>query len=75
LPAFDDPALAAQALAALGELAAEAGRRPMTFERIDGEPAGQSPHAAAFIAAGFAPTYRGLAYRAPRKEPALAGGR
>ncbi|MCK9518365.1 MAG: DEAD/DEAH box helicase, partial [Dehalococcoidia bacterium] len=73
LPAFDDPEYAAPALERLVDLAASAGGRPFALERIDGEPADQSPQAQRFIDAGFAPTYRGLAYRPTRKEPAIAG--
>jgi ATP-dependent Lhr-like helicase len=61
-PARDDadvPAVAA-ALAAL----VDAGRRPhLLVARIDGEPASASRHAAAFRAAGFSTSSRGLLYR------------
>ena len=73
LPAFDDPEFAQPAIERFVQLATQNGGRPLAIERIDGEPADQSPRAAPFIEAGFAPTYRGLAYRPPRKEPAVAG--
>ena len=42
------------------------------IERIDGEPAAESPRAPAFARAGFVPGYRGLTYRPPRAEFARA---
>src|SRR5690606_32502992 len=73
LPAFDEPEFARPAIERFVQTAKAHGGRPLVLERIDGEPADQSPRAAPFIEAGFAPTYRGLAYRSPRKEPAVAG--
>jgi ATP-dependent helicase Lhr and Lhr-like helicase len=72
LPAFDGEQ-APLAIAALSGIARDATGRGLNIERIDGEPAADSPHAAAFRAAGFATGYRGLTYRAPRE--ALAGAR
>ncbi len=74
LPAFEDEVVAAAAIAAFARDAA-ATNRPFAVERLDGEPAGSSPAAAAFVRAGFAPGYRGLSYRQPSKEPSLAGRR
>jgi ATP-dependent Lhr-like helicase len=73
LPAFDEPAVADAVLAAL--LESHRGGRPLTFERLDGEPAGSSPRNAAFVAAGFVAGYRGLTYRPPQRELASAGRR
>ncbi len=70
LPAFDAPPDGAAvdaadlALQALTGLADEATRgRGVTIDRIDGDPATQSPHSARFTAAGFVPGFRGLTYR------------
>lgn len=63
LPALEGegvPALAAEALTSLAQ------RRPkgtLTIERIDGEPASDSPFAASLVDAGFVAGYRGLVYR------------
>ncbi len=74
LLAFDDERLASLAIGALAE-ARGAGKTPFSLERIDGAPAPASPRSAAFVAAGFVAGYRGLTYRAPRPEAALAGRR
>jgi ATP-dependent Lhr-like helicase len=70
LPAFDGEH-ARRAIAALTTVAHDTAGRGLNIERIDGEPAADSPHAAAFRDAGFASGYRGLTYRAPREV--LAG--
>jgi predicted Zn-dependent protease len=41
------------------------GRRDVTIETIDGVPAGGSPYAGAFEAAGFRASSNGLRYYAP----------
>lgn len=71
LPAFDrwrDVAVGAL-------IASSEPGRPLTIERIDGEPAGDSPHAPEFREQGFVTGYRGLTYRVPRRELAGARGR
>jgi ATP-dependent Lhr-like helicase len=81
LPAFDAPAdgssihAGALAVHALTGLADDAGGRGITLDRIDGEPATQSPLAARFTAAGFVPGFRGLTYRpTPSGVLSRAGG-
>ncbi|MGI8926547.1 MAG: Lhr family helicase [Tepidiformaceae bacterium] len=65
LPAFSQERVAAAALAALVGAAASRPRGSIAIERIDGQPAPESPHAAAFRRAGFTEGYRGLSYRPP----------
>ncbi|MEO9255956.1 MAG: DEAD/DEAH box helicase, partial [Tepidiformaceae bacterium] len=72
LPAFDGDHTSL-AIAALSTVAHDTAGRGLNIERIDGEPAADSPHAQAFRAAGFASGYRGLTYRAPRE--AFVGAR
>jgi len=72
-PAADDPELLAAALATLATLMADGRVRELVIARVDGEPAGASPHREALIHAGFVPGYRGLVLRAARRvEPARA---
>jgi ATP-dependent Lhr-like helicase len=52
---------------ALGGLLARAGGRALLIPAIDGAPAAQSPHAAAFVAAGFVAGSRGLLLRRPAR--------
>ena len=59
LPAFDQPGIAEEALAAVAELAARGRLRSLRIERVDAEPVASSPHAARLAAAGFRPGYRG----------------
>jgi ATP-dependent Lhr-like helicase len=70
LPAFDGELNARLAVEAIRETFTAASRR--AIERIDGEPASQSPLLKLLTEAGFAPGYRGLTYRPPRKELARA---
>jgi ATP-dependent Lhr-like helicase len=73
LPAWDDPRSAAAAVSALiGEHTAAV---PLSIERLDGMPAGESPRVPPFFAAGFVPALRGITYRRPRQEVAVAGRR
>ncbi|HET7676876.1 MAG TPA: hypothetical protein VFK38_03415, partial [Candidatus Limnocylindrales bacterium] len=64
LPAFDDPAAAAEAIAALAGLVADGRLRSLRIERVDGIPVAESAARAALEAAGYRPTYRGWALRA-----------
>ncbi len=66
LPAFADVEMAALALRALGDLVADGRTHTLQITRIDGVPTASSPHRDAFVAAGFAAGYRGLAYGGPR---------
>jgi ATP-dependent Lhr-like helicase len=72
-PAFDTEEAAVPAIASLAEWLDGLSRAP-GIERIDGEPAGQSPRAAPFFAAGFAAGYRGLTRR-PKPREGLTGAR
>ena len=74
LPAFDDETTAARAIAALVQVTSTE-RVGFSIERIDGGPAAGSPRSVAFVAAGFVAGYKGLTYRPPRPEAALAGRR
>jgi ATP-dependent helicase Lhr and Lhr-like helicase len=74
LPAFEDELVAAAAIEAL-IADATGSKRPFSIERIDGEPAATAPMSGAFVRAGFAPGYRGLTYRTPTREHAVAGRR
>jgi ATP-dependent helicase Lhr and Lhr-like helicase len=51
-------------VAALRPLAGNGHARALTIERIDGEPARESPSAAMFTQAGFVKSYKGLVLRA-----------
>jgi ATP-dependent Lhr-like helicase len=73
LPDFEAEDLRTLALRALAQFAERAGQKGMTLERIDGAPAADSRHAAAFREAGFSEGYRGLTHR-PTREFARAGG-
>jgi ATP-dependent helicase Lhr and Lhr-like helicase len=68
LPAFDDPAIADAALAALGSLPSEGRERELVITRIDGEPVAGSPHRETLLRSGFAAGYRGLVLRASRSR-------
>jgi ATP-dependent Lhr-like helicase len=73
LPAFERPALAELSVAAILPRAADG--RPIVIERIDGEQAGVSRHAAMFLESGFVHAYRGLSYRQPTpRRTVIAGG-
>jgi ATP-dependent Lhr-like helicase len=66
LPAMDDPAKAALALRALGELVADGRVRELVVTKVDGEPVGGSPWRPALLEAGFVAGYRGLVLRGGR---------
>jgi ATP-dependent Lhr-like helicase len=72
LPAFDDPAVAAAALASLRSLLADAGRRELVISRVDGEPAGRSPWYETLLKAGFIQGYRGVVMRKDRASAMIA---
>jgi len=72
LPAFDDPAVAEAALAALRALLDDGGRREVVIARIDGEPAGRSPQYESMLRAGFVQGYRGLVLRKSRVPAMIA---
>ncbi|MBE7519324.1 MAG: DEAD/DEAH box helicase [Thermoflexaceae bacterium] len=74
LPAADDPGRLALAISALLQDPAILNGRSFTIERIDGEPAAGSPHAAALLGAGFVPGYRGMVFR-PRREGPVSSAR
>jgi ATP-dependent helicase Lhr and Lhr-like helicase len=75
LPAFDGER-ASLAVAALVSLPGANSGRALSFERVDGVPSADSPHAGLFRDAGFVSGYRGMTYRAPRTGAlANAGGR
>jgi ATP-dependent Lhr-like helicase len=59
------PALSDQAIAALRRVAENTSRRELTIERIDGEPALNSPLKPALEQAGFYREYLGLTLRLP----------
>jgi hypothetical protein len=75
LPASDDAAVAAVALAALSHLV-EGGRfRELALTRVDGEPVATSPWKARLEGTGFARGYRGYVLRrAARRVVAAARG-
>jgi ATP-dependent Lhr-like helicase len=75
LPAFDDPGMRARALEAVVTAHEGVGRRPLTVERLDGEPATTSPRAPLFAEAGFVTSYRGLVYTPRRAETHAVAGR
>ncbi len=70
LPAADDPAVAAAALAGLRTLVLDGRSRELAIERVDGLPVGGSPWRERLLAAGFVPGYRGLVLRAVRSRTA-----
>jgi ATP-dependent Lhr-like helicase len=72
LPAFDDPAVAAVAVAALRGLLADGRLRELVITRVDGEPVSGSPWAETLIRAGFTSGYRGLAMRRERAGAMIA---
>ena len=63
LPALESEDVAGLAAEALTSLAQRRPKGTLTIERIDGEPAADSPFAAALFEAGFVAGYRGLVYR------------
>ncbi|HJP88899.1 MAG TPA: DEAD/DEAH box helicase [Candidatus Limnocylindrales bacterium] len=72
LPAFDDPAVRQAALAALAQLLNDGARRELVVAKIDGEPAGRSPHYESMLKAGFIQGYRGLVLRKSRASAMIA---
>ena len=64
LPASDDPAALAPALASLRDLVADGRVRELVIARIDGEPVAGSPLREALMGVGFVAGYRGYALRA-----------
>jgi ATP-dependent Lhr-like helicase len=72
LPAFDDPAVASAALASLGNLLADGGRRELVISRVDGEPVGRSPWYETLLRAGFIQGYRGVVMRRVRVPAMIA---
>ena len=72
LPAFDDPATASAALAALRGLLADGSRRELVVSRVDGEPAGRSPWYETLMRGGFIQGYRGLVMRRERVGAMIA---
>ena len=76
LPAFDEPSTAELAVKSLRQLVLDGRERELVIARIDGLPAGESPHRAALLGAGFVAGYRGLALRgAPGARSVTADGR
>jgi ATP-dependent Lhr-like helicase len=71
LPAFEDESAARLAIDAIRQQFTAANRA--SVDRIDGEPATQSPWFRLFREAGFQQGYRGLTWR-PEREFARAGG-
>jgi ATP-dependent Lhr-like helicase len=74
LPASEDAAVAASALAALGNLVEGARLRELVLTRVDGEPVSASPWRPRLEQAGFVPGYRGHVLR-PAARRVVAGGR
>ena len=64
LPASDDPAALAAALASLRDLVVDGRVRELVIAKVDGEPVAGSPVRDALLAAGFVAGYRGYALRA-----------
>jgi ATP-dependent Lhr-like helicase len=73
LPAFDDPAVAAEAVGALRSLVGEGRDHELVVTKVDGLPVGDSAHRGALLAAGFVAGYRGLVLR-NRQIPAGPSG-
>ena len=73
LPAFADQRVASLALRPLVDAAGDGRGRAFAVERIDGQPALESPWRPTLEAAGFVPGYRGLAYPRTQKDLARAG--
>jgi ATP-dependent helicase Lhr and Lhr-like helicase len=63
LPGFDDPAISGPSLRALETLVGEGRDRELVITRIDGLPAGESPHRPTLEQSGFKAGYRGLVLR------------
>jgi len=63
LPAFDNPDAAGPSLRALATLVGEGRDRELMITRIDGLPAGESPHRPTLEQSGFKAGYRGLVLR------------
>jgi ATP-dependent Lhr-like helicase len=79
LPPFDDPEIAAVALAALSGLlatgpasAADGRLRELVITKVDGEPVASSPVRDALLAAGYSAGYRGLVLRGPERPRSRA---
>jgi ATP-dependent Lhr-like helicase len=66
LPAFDDPVVAAAAVASLATLPASGRVRELVIRKVDGVPVADSPFRGALLDAGFVAGYRGLTLRAGR---------
>ncbi len=63
MPAFDDPEIAAAAVAALRALLADGRVKELVIARVDGVAVAESPHRDAILSGGFVPGYRGLVMR------------
>jgi ATP-dependent Lhr-like helicase len=72
LPAFDDPAVAEAATAALRELLAEGRLRELVIGKVDGEPVGHSKWRQTLLDGGFSEGYRGLVMRRDRIRAMIA---
>ncbi len=66
LPAFDDPAVAAAAVAGLARLVTSGRVKEIVIKKVDGAPIAESPVRQRLLDAGFAAGYRGLTLRADR---------
>ena len=69
LPAADDPTVADRAIRALASLVADGRAREIVATRVDGLPLAETLWRERFLAAGFAPGYRGLVLRAGSRGP------
>jgi ATP-dependent Lhr-like helicase len=72
LPAFDDTAVGQAALGALAQLLNDGARRELVIAKVDGEPAGRSPHYESMLKSGFIQGYRGLVLRKSRASAMIA---
>ncbi len=72
LPSFDDPRIAAPALAALPLLIGDGRARELVLSRVDGEPVARSAWYETLLKAGFVQGYRGLVMRKPRAGAMIA---
>ena len=66
LPAFDDPTIAASAVAGLARLVTSGRIKDLVIRKVDGVPVGESPARARLLEAGFVAGYRGLTLRGAR---------
>jgi ATP-dependent Lhr-like helicase len=73
-PAADDSDTRAAGFRGLAALVADGRVRELVLAKIDGEPAGSSPHREALLDAGFLPGYRGLVLRSPALDRRAANG-